>query len=414
MPTLSEKFSAFRAWVALEYRFIFATFAASGIGYLGSVAAPFIVEALIESGFSHQQAGSFGTIELTTLAIGTLFVAPLVPHVSHRKLAISGLLVTMLGVAILGTSDTYWTIAFGRVIKGLGSAMAISGANAAVAARADAERIFAIIWTMGGAITAALAANLPRVVTGGNYPGAYAVLFVLSVLAAPLILWLPARPAALDDDAAAHVARQAAEHGRFGVYGPMALVVLAAIFIYSVAEQMLWQFSYEIAVGDGFDEVTVGEILGLTGIMGLLGGFFAAWLGMRLGRVIPILVGTLLSLAGRWIYISGGSIEMLWIGGLLWGLGFYFVSPFQVGLAAALDRQGRIAVATAGAMNFGYGFGPGIAGFIRQYQIDNHLDKSIFIVTVVGLTFLSLVMLLPVAMRLDRGTRMMEIAKEPA
>jgi len=218
----------------------------------------------------------------------------------------------------------------------------------------------------------------------------------------------------LDDDAAAHVARQAAEHGRLGVYGPMALLVLAAIFIYSVAEQMLWQFSYEIAVGDGFNEVTVGQILGLTGIMGLLGGFFAAWVGMRLGRVIPIAVGTLLSLAGRWIYISGGSIEMLWIGGLLWGLGFYFVSPFQVGLAAALDRQGRIAVATAGAMNFGYGFGPGIAGFIRQYQIDNHLDKSIFIMSVVGLTFLSLIMLLPVAVRLDRGARMMEIAKEPA
>ena len=29
----------------------------------------------------------------------------------------------------------------------------ISGANAAVAARGDAERVFALIWTAGGAIT---------------------------------------------------------------------------------------------------------------------------------------------------------------------------------------------------------------------------------------------------------------------
>jgi len=413
VPTLGENVTVFRTWVDKEWRFILATFAASGIGYLGSVAAPFIVQALIESGFNHAQAGSFGTIELTTLALGTLVLAPLVPHVSHRRLAFGGLLVAMLGVVILGTSASYWPIAIGRVIKGVGSAMAISGANAAVAARADAERIFAVIWTMGGAVTAALAANLPPVVAGGNYAGAYALLFVLSVLAAPLILWMPAHPAALDDDAAAHVAREAAKQGRLGVYGPMALLVLAAIFIYSVAEQMLWQFSYDLPVADGFDENMVGRILGLTAFFGLLGGVIAAWIGMRVGRVIPIVLGSLLSLAGRWVYMSGGSAGMLWLGGLLWGLGFYFVSPYQVGLAAALDRQGRIAVATAGAMNFGYGFGPGIAGVILQYQIDHHLDKSFFILSVVGLTLLSLLMLLPVAVRLDRGSRTPAFVEEP-
>jgi len=403
MSTLGAKIAAFRAWVDCEWRFILATFAASGIGYLGSAAAPFIVQALIDAGFTHQQAGNFGTIELTTLAMGTTLLTPLVPHVSHRKLAFGGLIVAALGVVILGLSDQFATIALGRVIKGTGSAMAISGANAAIAARADAERIFAVIWTLGGAVTAALAANLPRVVNDGNYPGAYAVLFVLCVFAAPLILWVPAKPEAMDGEGLAALAEQSASQGSFGVYGPMAMLVLVAIFIYSVAEQALWQFSYELAVGDGFDETMIGEIIGLTAVMGLFGGFFAAWLGMRLGRAIPIVVGSLLSLAGRWAYISGGSIEMLWIGGLLWGLGFYFVSPYQIGLAAALDRRGRIAVATAGAMNFGYGLGPTIAGHIRQYELDNGLDRSIFLVTIVGMTLLSLLMLLPVAARLDRG-----------
>jgi len=414
MSTLSEKVSAFRTWVDQEWRFILATFAASGIGYLGSAAAPFIVQALIESGFTHEQAGNFGTIELTTLALGTLLLTPLVPHISHRKLSFGGVIVAAVGVVILGMADQFASLAIGRVIKGTGSAMAISGANAAVAARSDAERIFAVIWTLGGGVTAALAASLPRVVTGGNYPDTYAVLFTLCVFAAPLILWLPARPEAMDANGAAELAEQSASHGRFGVYGPMAILVLVAIFIYSVAEQALWQFSYEIAVGDGFDETVIGEILGLTAVMGLLGGFFAAWLGMRLGRVIPIVVGTLLSLAGRWIYISGGSLEMLWIGGLFWGLGFYFVSPYQIGLAATLDRQGRIAVASAGAMNFGYGLGPTLAGHIRQFEFDHGLDRSIFLMTIVGTTLLSLLLLLPVAARLDRGARIPKVVPGPA
>jgi len=404
MPTVREKLTEFRAWVHQEWRFILATFAASGIGYLGSTAAPFIVQALIEFGFSHEQAGAFGTIELTTLAIGTTVLTPLVPLVSHRKLALSGLVVAAVGVAILGLGDHFATLAVGRVIKGTGSAMAISAANAAVAARVDAERIFAIIWTLGGGITAALAANLPLVVHGGNYFGAYAILFVLCVCAGPMILWIPSKPKFSGTDAAIQVAEEAS-HGRLGVYGPMSLLVLLSIFIYSVSEQALWQFSYEIAVGDGFDEATVGDIIGLTAVMGLVGGFIAAWLGMRLGRTIPIVLGTLLSLAGRWTYIHGGSLAMLWIGGLLWGLGFYFVSPYQIGLAAALDRHGRIAVATAGAMNFGYGIGPGIAGHIRQYELDHHLGRSIFLTAIIGMTAVSLLLLLPVAVRLDRAQR---------
>jgi len=404
MPILDGKLTAFGAWVEREWRFILATFAASGIGYLGSAAAPFIVQALIQFGFTHEQAGNFGTIELTTLAIGTTVLTPLVPHVSHRKLAFSGLVIAAIGVAILGLGDQFATLAVGRVIKGTGSAMAISGANAAVAARVDAERIFAIIWTLGGGVTAALAAYLPYVVHGGNYPGAYAILFVLCLGAAPMILWIPPKPHFSGADAAIHVAEQAS-HGRLGVYGPMALLVLVSIFIYSVSEQALWQFSYEIAVGDGFEEAQVGFILGVTAIMGLVGGFVAAWLGMRLGRTIPIVVGTLLSLAGRWTYIHGGSLPMLWIGGLLWGLGFYFVSPYQIGLAAALDRHGRIAVATAGAMNFGYGLGPTIAGHIRQYELDHELGRSIFLTTILGMTAVSLLLLLPVAARLDRASR---------
>ena len=55
--------------VRAEWHFVIATFAASGVGYLGSAGAPIIVQGLIDAGLDTQQAGDLGTVELTMLAI---------------------------------------------------------------------------------------------------------------------------------------------------------------------------------------------------------------------------------------------------------------------------------------------------------------------------------------------------------
>jgi MFS family permease len=413
MSSLRQSVEAFRVELKREWRFVLATFAASGTGYLGSAAAPFIVQALIEAGLSHRQAGDLGTIELTTLALGSILSTPIVAHVSHRKLAVGGACLAALGLLISMLSEAYLAMIVGRVIIGSGSALAIAGANATIAAREDAERIFAIIWTMGGGVTASISLGLPKLVAGGNYPMGFGVLLVFCLAALPFMFWIPHRPPrfANELDAGADPMSPAgrvtfadsAPASRFGAFGPAAMLVLTAIFLYSVAEQMLWQFSYELAVDAGIPGEKVGPIIGFTVAMGLVGGAFAAWLGVRWGRILPVTIGTLASVAGRWIFIEASTTEMLWVGGLLWGLGFYFVSPYQVGLAAAIDRRGRVAVASAGASNLGYGLGPSISGRIRQYQIEHELDHSMLIWVIAGATALSLLLLLPIAFRVDRA-----------
>ena len=90
-------------------------------------------------------------------------------------------------------------------------------------------------------------------------------------------------------------------------------------------------------------------------------------------------------------------------GSLLWGLGFYFVGPYQIGLAAALDRRGRVAVAATALINLGYGVGPALGGRLRQLQIDRGLDASVLVAVIAGATLLSLLLMLPVAIAVDRA-----------
>ena len=403
-----------RPWLAREWQFVLATFCASGVGYLGSSAAPVIVQALIDSGLSHQRAGDLGTIELTTLAVTSIRATGIVTRVSHRRLAVAGVLLAGLGVAISAQSVDYAPMILGRVLLGVGSGGAIAGANAAIAAREDAERVFAIIWTLGGGITAALTIQLPTLVEGGQYAAGFMVLGGLCLVAAPFLLWIPPRPPHFDRDVAvvtavaggealgAAAAVGEARGPRSSPLGTMSLLVLAGMFTYSVAEQALWQFSYDIAVDHGIPYDRVRYLLGITTLAGLAGGAIAARFGLRFGRVMPLLVGSLLSLIGRWGYLVATSQEVLALASLTWGIGFYFVSPYQIGLAAALDRRGRIAVAATGLMNLGYGLGPTLGGRLRQYQLDHGLDTGVLVAAIAGATLLSLALLLPAALRLDR------------
>ena len=101
MPKLRVGWNEFLSAAERDWRFIFATASASGVGYLGSIAAPVIVQALIESGLNYQQAGNLGTIELMSLTIVSTLLAPYVPLISHRKLAVGGALLAIAGLVIL-------------------------------------------------------------------------------------------------------------------------------------------------------------------------------------------------------------------------------------------------------------------------------------------------------------------------
>ncbi len=411
MPEFRLGLDRFLLRVRREYRFVLATFAASGIGYLGSAAAPVIVNALIEAGLDHQQAGDLGTIELLSLAVATILATPYVPIVSHRKLAVGGTLMAALGLVISVLSVGYTPMIVGRIVTGIGSGFAISGANAAVAAREDAERIFAIIWTLGGVITASLAVYLPGVVEGGEYPLGFGALLLFALIGLPCIFWLPHKPVALAQPIADSAASTASSSGSSDpdpktVFGPLVWMAFAGMFLYSAAEQALWNFAYNLPIEAGLAPALAAQILAFTTIMGLAGGAIAALLGVRLGRVFPIVLGCLLSLSGRLLYISSASSSTLLFGSLLWGLGFYFVSPYQIGLVAAVDRKGRVAVASAAAFNFGYAVGPGLAGRILQY-----MDREWLMMFIAASTFVSLLLFLPLAIRVDRDAR---IARAPA
>jgi predicted MFS family arabinose efflux permease len=350
--------------------------------------------------------GALGSIELLFLAFFSLALAPLAPRVSYRTLAIGGSAAAAFGYALSAQSVAFGPMALARVIMGIGAGIAIVAVNAAVASSDDPDRRFAMIYTIGGILAAAYVAGLPLGLVRWGYQGGFTLCVLLCLVALPFCLWMPRHA----DELPRSTRRQpqlllAAARPR----AVSVLLVIGSIGIYSIGEQALWAFAGEIAVRNvGIPMESIGNMMAGMTLAGTLGGFLAWKLGARFGRVLPLLIGSLISVLSRFGFMLTDDYTTMLAAAASWGFSFYFISPYQMGVAATMDRTGRVAVAAGAMMNFGYAFGPGIGGAVIGY-----LGQQALLPVVVGCVVLPLFMLLPVVLAQDRATRLSLREKTP-
>jgi len=346
----------------VQLKLLAAVVAAAGVGYLGANMMPLVNAALLaETTHDERAVGLLGSFELAAVALTSLLVAPWIARVSRRKLATAGALVAGCGFAIAASSETFTAIAIGRLVAGAGGGVALGAANAAVASVEDPDRIFALAYLIGGVFAAAFLSALPLAIGVGGYPAAFATLAGLCVVAIPFIVWLPG---------AYSVGTRPDRSG--APVSLAAVLLLGAALLYSVSEQGLYAFSGEIGLRAGLSLETVGPVLGAMVLAGLI--------------------------VSEYLVMS-----------ILWGFAFFFLLPYVMGAAAALDPGGRWSTVAGAFMMLGYALGPGAAGFLVT-----DFGYPIFGIFVVVCTLGGLALILPVTLSMDRSTRAVRSVRPPA
>ena len=386
---------------AAEVKFQTAAIAAFGVGYLGSYSATVINPSLlVETPLDEPAVGALGSIELLFLAFFSLVLAPFAPRFSYRGLAVAGSAAAAFGYVLSAQSVAFGPMAAARVIMGIGAGVAIVAVNGAVASSDDPDRRFAMIYTLGAILAAVYVAGLPLGLARWGYQGGFAICLLICLVVLPFCLWMPHHTDELPRSTRRQPQLLAAEAP------PSALavaLVIGSIGIYSIGEQALWAFAGEIGMRNvGAPMESIGNVMAGMTLTGTLGGFLAWKLGARFGRALPLLIGSLMSALSRFGFMLTSDYTMMVAAAVEWGFSFYFLSPYQMGVAAAMDRTGRVAVAAGALMNFGYAFGPGIGGAVIGY-----LGQQALLPVVVACVVLPLFMLLPVAVTQDRATRLL-------
>ncbi|MEE1774316.1 MFS transporter [Streptomyces sp. JV185] len=325
-------------------------------GYLAAYLLPTIVGRLsVHLGLSTAQSGLVGSALLLSSATAGFTLAGRVETYGPRRPARIGLVLAIAGYGCAALAGSVPLVVMGAMIGGFGSGTATAVAASGIAAQRDPHRTSSLGLLSVSATAGALYLTIPHLGGGHRLPFA-------SIALAALVVWpatarlggaVPAGPAA---PAAARL-----PHRRSG------LVLAGGMLVWSMAQNALWGVSSRIGVAQvGLSEVTIGAVFAAALGAGLLGVMGAGVLGARLGRAVPIGLGTVIIAASIVLSSSAGSLGRFATGEILWNTVYPVVLSYLIGLAASLDVRGRWAVLAGSASSVGVACGPVLGSVLSE------------------------------------------------
>jgi predicted MFS family arabinose efflux permease len=340
-----------------QSRAVVAMSAFSMAGNTPLVVQPMIVGALVDLlGLTERQAGIVASVELTGLTVGILAMIGAVGRIRRSTFAL--LAVTAIVTANIATcfiGEFVWLLPL-RFLSGLGAAAAFCISGSMAASGDEPEHNFAIVNAVSIAYSGCLTLLAPSILRTFGLAGIMVTLAFITGLALLAIPWTRIREVAL----AANPSR--ARSWRI----PLPIISLLAmmLFLYT-GHGAIWAFQERIGVAAGLDSQAIGKSLGLSMLVwGVGGSLLARWFGLVIGRIWPQLISLGASLlAVLFLVFSSTPFGFAASSGLI-AFSWFYGLPYQMGLLAVRDPQGRAAVAGTMMSTAGMALGPAIAAFL--------------------------------------------------
>ncbi|MFF0401211.1 MFS transporter [Streptomyces sp. NPDC005248] len=325
-------------------------------GCLAAYLLPTLVARLsTHLGLSAAQAGLVGSALLLSSACAGFSLAGRVEVYGLQRPARIGLLLAVAGYGCAALTASVPLVVMGAMIGGFGSGTATAVAAAGIAAQRDPHRTSSLGLLSVSATAGILYLTMPHL--GGGHRLPFASIALVAVLVWPATARLGGSAAT----GAGTPASGRLPHRRSG------LVLAGGMLVWSMAQNALWGVSSRIGVVQaGLSEVTVGAVFAAALGAGLLGVMGAGVLGARLGRAVPIGLGTMIIAASIVLSSSAGGLGSFAGGEITWNTVYPVVLSYLIGLAAALDVRGRWAVLAGSASSVGVACGPVLGSVLSE------------------------------------------------
>ncbi|MFE5911144.1 MFS transporter [Streptomyces wedmorensis] len=329
-------------------------------GYLAPYLLPTVVGRLSAGlGLTPAQAGLVGSVLLLGSSSAGFTLAARGDRIGPRTAARAGLLAMAVGYGSAAATGTVPLVVAGAVLGGLGSGTATAVAAAGIAGRPDPHRASTLGLLTVSATAGALYLTLPHL--GGGHAAPLLAIACAAALVWPLTGRLPGATHARDGAERRHAPTGPLPYRRAGA------VLAGGILFWSLAQNALWGVSGRIGITQaGLSEVTVGAVFAAALGAGLAGVTAAGALGSRLGRAVPIGVGTVLIAGCVLMSSAAGSLASFATGEILWNAVYPVVLSYLLGLAASLDPRGRWAVLVGSASSLGVACGPVVGSLLSE------------------------------------------------
>jgi len=310
----------------------------------------------VKAGLSGRASGLLLSMELAVSAFTTIYLTAFfhghsTRRHSTRRWALFGGALAIAGTALTLVSPAAPTLFASRLAAGIGAGVVGAEATSVLSRGVEREKLIAIV-TIASIMNAAVwLAVLPYMVDRLGYRGPYVCLLLVALSGTYLLRRLPSvssRPGP---------GRQKLQSS----FSSAAVFVVAAIFLTQLGQGAFWSLEETFGARAGFSSHAIGVLLSAATLLLLLGAVASAWISGRLGRfyslflliavnAVSILLISVITV--HWIFVAANVLQSIT------NLSSVIC---QLGLAASLDRTGRVVAAGTSLVTLGNGLGPGLS-----------------------------------------------------
>ncbi len=355
------------------------------LAVLGSIAIlpllilPTMIGSLVDmAGFTESQAGWAAAAGGAGGALSAIVIALRIHHLDIRKLALFGLLALALcdfaAVYTLGRPIGLFMAL--RFMSGIGGAAAYAAVMASYAALPNSERGYGVFMMFQFALSALglyfLPMALPSIGVGGLFTG-------MALLALSGLALIPAV-----NSGVARIEESSVEIHM--LIRPAAILIMLGIGLFETANNMHFTYAERIGVDFGLGHLLIGEVLGISTLLGIPAAFAAVWLGDRHGELKPILAALSLAVFGLTLLLAAAGATGYTIAMCALSVAWAFGLPYFQAFEARLDPGGSVVVAGGFFTAAGGAAGPALAALlVAPGDYSGILLASIALYAVVGL-----------------------------
>lgn len=334
---------------------------AYGVGLLGLWALPFLISAIINDlKLDEAEAGLLMSAEFGFTMIASLLIAPFMGRAPRRTLALIGILLAIGANLVSANVDEIYMLAAVRCVAGIGAGLALACGNACVSSAKQPDRIAGHMNVLSVLLMIVVMIGYAKVMALYGLSGLY---YAMAGTMAVMLLTIPAmqqHATLVEPQIQRHTTKS--DSGNILLTLP-AICMMLAMFVFQARDTMGWAFVERIGIMVGYSGEEVGLLLSLQSVLGLIGPLLAAIIGKRFGLSTPVILAILMTGGTSLAYVLGENSKTLYTAGVMTICVTYFYAlSYLTGLAAELDREGRVVAAASGFLSLGLAVGPAISG----------------------------------------------------
>ncbi len=361
--------------------------------------APFLLGSYVDYvGLSTRQASQILSVEIFSIAIANVCAALFWIHkVRCRTWAIRLLLLLIVLNIVCIYAGNFSTLLALRSVVGFteGSLLGIGFGLLSASRRPD--RSFGLMFAVSLTVGAINVKILPLYLETAGATGLFFNLALYAVAALLCSQWITRDRINDMDPHSVTTSDTAPMVGKTGFPTVALVFLLIANYVYFIGQGGIWSFLERWGLQQGLDLSGIATALSLSLIGGVCGGLTAAWLDIRLGRLLPLSSAIILAIGSILLLMYTDGFIYFVIAAFIYNFVNNFGHPYILGLASSIDKSSRLTVLSGALHTGGQATGPFIIGMLVT---DTEFVNALWVgIAMFGLTW---VILVPVMLVADR------------